>query len=585
MTVVQGGPEWLFDGSEIPDPYGRAARALRFLDILKHPKSRAEDKALKFDPWQTRIIQKIYGPQHADGRRICRVVYLQVGRGNRKTSLGGALALLHTFGPERVPAGQVNSAAADRKQARIAFDEAVGIIGATPQLGAAARIQDFKNRIVHPKSGATYEAISCDAATNYGRSPMFALVDELWAHKKIDLWHSIRTGLTKVGGSLLVITTTAGRGSHTPDFPIYEYARKVATGEIEDPSFLPIIFEAPRDCDWQDEAIWHATNPGLAHGYPDIEGLRQLAREARERPADREAFQQFHLGIRQEHSTSPFVDMATYDEGAAVVDLEALTEQPCWLGVDLSSNNDLTVVLACWRDGEDGFVVWPWFFCPEDNLAGRADRDGVPYPLWAEQHFITPTPGNVVDFRTVENCIRDLCGRFDVREIAFDPHLARNTLNNLLEDGLPAVEMRQGWVTMAPAVKELDRAIIGRKLRHGGHPVLRWNFENIAVETDKAGNRQFHKGKSRDRIDGAVACAMAVSRAAAGDEGVRSIFDRPELWEDSAAPAPSAGLQGDPDDDIDYEILKDPQHKRFEEMRERYEARRVLNNDEEFPWD
>jgi phage terminase large subunit-like protein len=97
-------------------------------------------------------------------------------------------------------------------------------------------------------------------------------------------------------------------------------------------------------------------------------------------------------------------------------------------------------------------------------------------------------------------------------------------MNNLLGDGLPAVEMRQGWVTMAPAVKELERAIIGGRFRHGSHPILRWHFDNIAVETDKAGNRQFHKGKSKDRIDGAVACAMAVARCAAGDTG-RSSYD------------------------------------------------------------
>lgn len=514
---MQCGPAWLFDDSVIPDPLGHGERAVEFLRFLKHPKSRQPDKALTWDPWQLRIIRKVYGPCHDDGRRLCRVVYLQVGRGNRKTSLGAALALLHTFGPEREPSGQVISAAADRKQARIAFEEAGGIIMQVPPLAGAARVRDFRNRIVHPKSGATYEAISADAATQFGRTPGFALVDELWAHRKVDLWHAIRTGLTKVAGSLLVITTTAGRGSHTPDFPIYEYARKVASGEIDDPSFLPIIFEAPRDCDWQDEAIWYATNPGLQHGYPDIEGLRQLAREAKERPADREAFQQFHLGIRQEHSVSPFVDMSVFDEGAAAVDLAELEDQPCWLAVDLSSNNDLTVIVACWRDGEDGYVVWPWYFCPKENLQLRADRDGVPYPLWAEEELITPTPGNVVDFRAVEACIRDLCARFDVQEIAFDPHLARNTMNTLLEDGYPAVEMRQGWISMAPAVKELERAIIGRKLRHGGHKILKWQFENIAVETDKAGNKSFHKGKSRDRIDGAVACAMAVARAAAGE--------------------------------------------------------------------
>ena len=87
--------------------------------------------------------------------------------------------------------------------------------------------------------------------------------------------------------------------------------------------------------------------------------------------------------------------------------------------------------------------------------------------------------------------------------------------------------MRQGWVTMAPAIKELERAIIGRRFRHGGNPVLRWNFDNIAVETDKAGNKSFHKGRSKDRIDGAVAAAMAVGRAAAGADN-HSVYDSAE---------------------------------------------------------
>ncbi len=97
-----------------------------------------------------------------------------------------------------------------------------------------------------------------------------------------------------------------------------------------------------------------------------------------------------------------------------------------------------------------------------------------------------------------------------------------------MEDGLSVVEFRQGWISMSPAVKETERAIVGRKLKHGGHPVLRWCFENIAVHTDKAGNKSFHKGMSRDRIDGAVPCAMAVARASAGQRGT-SHYESHEL--------------------------------------------------------
>lgn len=523
------GPTWIFDGSEIPDPFGYGERAVKFLRLLKHPKSRAPGKAFQLDPWQERVVRRIYGPAHEDGRRKTRVVYLQVGRGNRKTSLGAVLALLHTFGPERLPGGQVLSAAADRKQARIAYDEALSIVAAVDPLAKVAQPQDFKNRLTHLTSKSVYEAISADAATQYGRTPNFALVDELWAHKKDGLWHAIRTGLAKVAGSLLVITTTAGRGDATPDFPIYDYARKVAAGEIEDEGFLPIIFEAPKGSDWQDEAVWHAVNPGLAHGYPDLDGLRQLAREAVNRPADREAFQQFHLGVRLDHSTSPLIDMDTYDQGSAPIDMEELRGSSCWLGVDLSSSGDLTVVVAAFPEGDD-YVVLPFFFCPGDNLRQRQEQSGAPYVRWAAEGLIEATPGNVIDFRRVEARIRDLCDEYDVREIAIDPALARNTLNNLTEDGFPAVEHRQGSLSMMPAIAELERALIAGRFRHGGHPVLRWTFSNVEVETNSHGHKtRLSKGKRHASIDGAVAAAMAVNRASAGMGGsVYDSEDRPD---------------------------------------------------------
>jgi phage terminase large subunit-like protein len=523
---------------EIADPFGYGQRAVDYLRRLKHPKSRLPEQAFQLDPWQERIVRQIYGPCDERGQRIVRNVVLLLPRGNRKTSLGGALSLLHTDGPEAVPGGEVIFAASDQKQAKIGFREVQGIIeagGFMWRKGQASRrfdasehvkLQEYKNRITFP-NGSFLEALSNDAGTQHGRTPVFALVDEIHAWRKRDLWDVIRTGLVKVPGSLSVVITTAGRGQENIAFDVIDYARKVARGEIEDPATLPILFETPREADWQDEAVWQAANPGLAYGYPDLHGLRQLAREAAQRPAERDAFRQLHLNVWLDHSADPFVDMIIYDKGAEPFDLADLEHEPCWLGVDLSSNSDLTVIVAAWRNGEDGYIVHPWFFCPADNLQRRAERDGVPYPLWAEEGFIEPTPGNVVDFRAVEDTIRDLCERYQVREIAFDPHLARNMLNNLREDGYPAVEMRQGWVTMAPAIKELERAIVGHKFRHGGHPVLRWNFDNIAVETDKAGNKAFHKGKSKDRIDGAVAAAMAVARAATGED-TRSIYDSDE---------------------------------------------------------
>lgn len=518
-------PDWITDGSEIDDPFGYGERAVDFLKRLKHPKS--ESGRFELPLFWERIIRRIYGPANPNGRRQVKTAFVLLPRGARKTTIGAGLALLHTVGYERKPSGQAMVAASAEEDARIAYDEAVSIVSETEWLQGAMKPTESTFYLEHRKSKSTFRALASGGKGKLGKTPNFVLADELinWEGENSRRnWSAIRTGLNKVAGSLLIIITQAGRGQENLAFSLLQYARKVQSGEVIDPGFLPVLFETDQDDDWQDEDLWHFVNPGLSEGFPDIDGLRQMAREAKERPADRDNFRQYHLNCWLDYSNSPFVEMPIYDEGSGIVDLEdkEATQEPCWLAVDLSSNSDLTAVVAVWGSRDRGYEAHPWFFCPEDNLQRRADKDNVPYPQWAEEGLITPTPGNVIDFRIVEDQIRELCARFNVQEIAFDPHLARNTLNNLLEDGFPAVEMRQGWVTMAPAISELERAILGRQFKHGGHPILRWHFDNISVVVDKSDNKSFHKGKSKDRIDGAVAAAMAVARCAAGESNVSS---------------------------------------------------------------
>jgi len=514
-------PTWVYDDTPIDDPLGYGERAVNFIRHLRHPKSHDKGKAFTLDPWQERIVRRIYAPRHKDGTRIVKTVFAMIPRGNRKTALGAALTLLHTIGPERSPSGQVICAAADRKQARIAFEEASGIIREDRRLIPLVDAQDYRNRLTDKRSGCVLEAISADAKTQHGRTPTFTLMDELHSWPKRDLWEALKTGLLKTAGSLNVIITTAGRGQENIAFETFAYAKKVALGEINDPATLPILFEAPHDCDWRDEEIWHAVNPGLKHGYPDLDGLRQFAREAENRPGDRESFRQLNLNIWLDNSTDPFIDMNIYDQTATAVEIPE--GAPCWIGVDMSSTTDLTAVVACVVDEDDNYHILPFFFVPDDNLRARADRDGVPYPQWAQEGFIQPTDGNVIDYRAVEQCIRNLAARFDVREIGFDPAYAQPVMAPLMDDGFPVVTIRQGWVTQSPALNELERVILSHRFLHGGHPVLRWCFGNVAIHTDSAGNRTMHKGKSTDRIDGAVAAWMAVSRAAAGEH--KTIYD------------------------------------------------------------
>jgi phage terminase large subunit-like protein len=524
-------PHWIYDNTPIEDPLGYGERAVEFLRKLKHPKSTLPRKQFQLDAWQERIVRRIYGPRNPDGNRIVNTVVILVPRGNRKTSLSAAIALLHTIGPELTSGGEVIFAASDRKQAGIAFKEARAIVQADKKhLVPATKVYDAFNsakKIAYPKEGVELEVVSSDAPSQEGRTPTFVLADEIHVWRGDGLWKVLTNGLDKIDDSLLVIATTAGRGQDNIAYEVIERARKIARGEIIDSSWLPILFESSPDVDYTNEEAWKRVNPGSAHGYPSIQGFRRHVARAKTSLGERASLLQFKFNVWQDHSTSPFVDMATYDRGSEPIDFETLRGAPCWLGVDMSKTTDLSAVVASFRDG-DTYTVLPHFFCPETDILKRGDIDGVNYASWAKQGFMTATPGEVIDNSAVAEYIRSLCERFDVREIGFDIAYAQAVMAPLLEEGLPVVTIRQGWVTQSPALNTLEAAIIAGKLRHAGHPVLRWNFSNVAIHKDTNDNRVMHKSKSTDRIDGAVATWMAVSRAASGDDH-RSPYDNPAI--------------------------------------------------------
>lgn len=528
-------PHWLCDGSTIPDPFGYGQEAVDFIQALKHPASTGPKGRFQLYDFQERMTRRIYGPRNPDGTRIVRTVFLMLPRGNRKTSIAAAWALLHTIGPEARPAGQAIFAASDREQAGIGFKEAANIVREDRRLVAATRIYDAHNsakKIACRPNKAELLAVSSDGAAQHGKTPSFVLVDEIHAWKGRDLWEALKSGMAKVPDTLMIIATTAGRGQENIGFELYDYARKVATGEIINPSFLPIIFEAEPGDDWRDEAVWRKVNPGLAHGFPDLIGLRETAREAEHRPAERFAFQQLNLNIWQAASRDPLFDMAVYDAGRDPhFDLADLEHLPCWLGVDLSRSGDLTAIVAAFRHDDGRISVHPWFFLPSEGLEDKAKVEQVPYPRWRDDGLLTVIDGPVIEPDLIADKIIDVCGTYDVREVVFDPSLAGPIMAKLMDHGITVLQLPQTAKHMHGPICDLERIVNGRRIRHGGHPILRNHFESVVVKraTSASELTTMHKGtRHSNHIDGAIASALSVFRAAANDNQ-RSMYDPDEF--------------------------------------------------------
>jgi len=207
--------------------------------------------------------------------------------------------------------------------------------------------------------------------------------------------------------------------------------------------------------------------------------------------------------------------MDKWDWCSGDIDIKMLLGRECYGGFDLSSTTDLTAFVLVFPpiSEEDKFIVLPYFWMPEDNIAVRVRRDSVPYDIWKSQGFINTTEGNVVDYRFLQRDIMDICSQFVVKEIAYDRSNATQIILNLQDEGLAMVQFGQGFQSMSTPTKELMRLVLSEKLQHGGHPVLSQMADNVTAKTDEAENIKLDKAKSTERIDGMVALVMALARA------------------------------------------------------------------------
>jgi phage terminase large subunit-like protein len=88
----------------------------------------------------------------------------------------------------------------------------------------------------------------------------------------------------------------------------------------------------------------------------------------------------------------------------------------------------------------------------------------------------------------------------------------------MLEAGVPMVEIRPTVLNFSPAMKELDELVTARRLVHQGDPVLAWMVSNVVCHRDAKDNIYPRKQRIDDKIDGAVALIMAISRAVVAHE-------------------------------------------------------------------
>lgn len=492
-----------------PEPLRKIEKFAGTLKLTKSTKSGGPEPFTLL-PHARKFFANLLGWKRADKTRLYRKAYWSMARKNAKTQNLALLGLsLLLFDEEAQP--EIYIAATEVEQAGECYEAARDMVRSNPELDEFLVLTDYRKTIFCPANGGTLQALSSKGKTKHGSNPSALVFDELhaWGPEHQELYDALATGQGARRQPLKIAITTAGTNEQSLCGEEYSYAKRVLTGQVQDPSYFSAIYEIPKEADWTDENLWHLANPAL-----DTVVSRQFLREERDEalnsPAKQNTFRRLHLNQWTE-SAEQWIPLHIWDKGKEPFDEKALAGVPCYGGLDLAAVNDLTAFVLWWPKGGE-FFVKPYFFIPEEGLAERSRRDGVRYEQWVSDGFIETTPGNVTDWEFVTDRICQIRKQFNLRKVAFDRYGARDVASRLQKDGLEVIEWGQGYLDMSPACKRVEELALQGKIRHGGHPVLRWNMDCATVDTDAAGNiKLVHPGRKRNskRNDGAVSMTMA----------------------------------------------------------------------------
>lgn len=458
---------------------------------------------LRMRPWQSNISRMVYA-RRPDGRLRHRQAMIGLPRKNGKSALGSSLAL-HSLvmGPQ---GGQVFSCAADKDQARIVFNVAKRMVELDPELSDI--IKPYRDELVYTETGSRYKVLSSEAFTKEGLNPTTIIYDELHAAPNDELYSVMRMAQGARRDPLLIVITTAGvkidaTGQDSTAYRLYQYGERVASGEVDDPSFFMAWWGAPEGANFKDPKVWAAANPG----FDDL--------------IDPEDFQSV-LGTMTENQ------FRTKRLNQWVSSSEAWLPQGAWsgcrnsrdfvpsnrgvvLGFDGSRTGDCTALVACTIDAD-----------PQVRVLGLWER-----PLDRDEAAEWRVPRG-----EVKDAIRQACRDYHVREIAVDEWMFQDALEELEEEGLPVVAFPQTMQRMAPATQRFYERVMGHRIGHDGNKALARHLENATLKTDTRGARLLKdKPGSPRKIDLAVAAVMAVDRA---DFWLTQAPEGSYVWKDGA---------------------------------------------------
>lgn len=510
-----------------------------FEKVLKHTADEWWGKPFILAPWEEEALTNIFGQLDDEGRRLVQMAYLEVPKKSGKTEFAAGLLLLLMIIEEH-PGFQTYGVAAATRQAMNVYRAACKMVEQSPALKKSLRLLRGTNRIVKKNDpDSFYAAVAADGDLSDGVNPGATIADEVhrWkTRKQLENWDVLSLGGITRKQTLTVAITTAGVQADSPiAWRLHEKTKRIKAGIVSDPTFYGRIYGAEKGDDWTSEATWIKANPSLIEngGFLPLAKIRTEYKKHEGDPEGQRSFRRYFLNIWDQQEDR-CIDMNRWDECKGDFTSQGLLplapedkvrplpapllkyfiERRAFAGIDMSFSIDMSAAVFLFPTDDGYFDVLPFFWMPSENLKKRETKDGMPYTQWAEQGFLELSDGTIIDHRDVQARLEWGARMFDVQQFCFDKYNSREISIPMNESGYSCVEIPQAY-RRSDANKKFLELVVAKKLRHGCHPILRFNASCLSSK-ERDGLITFVKPermKTSSRIDGIDAATDALDRA------------------------------------------------------------------------
>ena len=495
-----------------------AEKVCRFAELMPHVKGKWAGSLIVLEPWQCFAFCVLFGwVKKTDGKRRFREIYWEIPRKNSKSTLG-SISGNYMFSADGEPGAEVFSGATSLDQAMEVFRPAWMMTKKTPPYVSKFGIElggTDKNpgNIYSMLTGSRFEAII--GKPGDGASVHCGIVDEYHEHVNDHLYDCFATGMGSREQPLLAVITTAGTNTASPCFHRRRQAIKVLSGEIIDNQLFPLIYTIDVDDDWTDFSVWKKANPNFGVSVFEDYLKRQYSTALRD-ARKQNILKCKHLNVWS-NAGEAFFNMVEFEKCSdSTLNINDFYGEPAFIGLDLAAKKDLASLMVIFKKNSD-YYLFSRYYLPEEETKGE---DKAHYAGWAHDGYITTTPGNRIDYEVIKTDLFDLAKIYDVSgmdrgggEICNDPWNAQQLVSELENEGITVTEISQTVNMLSEPMKELDAIISAGNFRHDGNPVTYWCFSNVMARKDKKDNVFPFKEGDENKIDGAVAAIMAMSRA------------------------------------------------------------------------